>query len=385
VADDEIGVFVDSFNSMMKDLKRSKSELEQANVDLEQRRKYTETVLRNVSAGVVSVDRDGVIVTINQAVERLLPIKTEKVLNRRYEEVLIPEHNQLVRELLQQMKESGESYVEKQLELMLKDRALTLLTAITVLKDEEGNDMGMVIVFEDLTQLQMAERAAAWREVARRMAHEIKNPLTPIQLSAQRLQKKYGQTLGEEGMVFEECTQTIINQVDVLKRLVNEFSRYSRMPVTKLALHDLNETIGDSVSLFQDAHKDIHFVFEQGTGIPRLNLDPEQIRRVMVNLLDNAVAAMDKNEGRIEIKTSLEHEQRRVKVEIGDNGCGVPPAYRTKVFDPYFSTKGTGGTGLGLAIVRSIISDHRGVVSVRDNEPCGTVVSFELPVPEATT
>ncbi len=385
VADDEIGVFVDSFNSMMKDLKRSKSELEQANVDLEQRRKYTETVLRNVSAGVVSVDRDGVIVTINQAVERLLPIKTEKVLNRRYEEVLIPEHNQLVRELLQQMKESGESYVEKQLELMLKDRALTLLTAITVLKDEEGNDMGMVIVFEDLTQLQMAERAAAWREVARRMAHEIKNPLTPIQLSAQRLQKKYGQTLGEEGMVFEECTQTIINQVDVLKRLVNEFSRYSRMPVTKLALHDLNETIGDSVSLFQDAHKDIHFVFEQGTGIPRLNLDPEQIRRVMVNLLDNAVAAIDKNEGRIEIKTSLEHEQRRVKVEIGDNGCGVPPAYRTKVFDPYFSTKGTGGTGLGLAIVRSIISDHRGVVSVRDNEPCGTVVSFELPVPEATT
>jgi len=171
----------------------------------------------------------------------------------------------------------------------------------------------------------------------------------------------------------------------VLKRLVNEFSRYSRMPVTKLALHDLNETIGDSVSLFQDAHKDIHFVFEQGTGIPRLNLDPEQIRRVMVNLLDNAVAAMDKNEGRIEIKTSLEHEQRRVKVEIGDNGCGVPPAYKTKVFDPYFSTKGTGGTGLGLAIVRSIISDHRGVVSVRDNEPCGTVVSFELPVPEATT
>jgi len=384
VADDEIGVLVDSFNSMMKDLKRSKSELEQANVDLEQRRKYTETVLRNVSAGVVSVDRDGVIVTINQAVERLLSIKTEKVLNRRYDEVLIPEHNQLVRELLQQMKESGESYVEKQLELMLKDRALTLLTAITVLKDEEGNDMGMVIVFEDLTQLQMAERAAAWREVARRMAHEIKNPLTPIQLSAQRLQKKYGQTLGEEGMVFEECTQTIIKQVDVLKRLVNEFSRYSRMPVTKLALHDLNETISDSVSLFQDAHKDIHFVFEQGTGIPRLNLDPEQIRRVMVNLLDNAVAAMDKNEGRIEIKTSLENEQRRVKVEIADNGCGVPPAYKTRVFEPYFSTKGT-GTGLGLAIVRSIISDHRGVVSVRDNEPSGTVVSFELPVPEATT
>jgi len=235
------------------------------------------------------------------------------------------------------MRESGESYVEKQLELMLKDRALTLLTAITVLKDEEGNDMGMVIVFEDLTQLQMAERAAAWREVARRMAHEIKNPLTPIQLSAQRLQKKYGQTLGE-GAVFEECTQTIINQVDVLKRLVNEFSRYSRMPVTKLALHDLNETIGDSVSLFQDAHKDIHFVFEQGTGIPRLNLDPEQIRRVMVNLLDNAVAAMDKNEGRIEIKTSLEHEQRRVKVEIGDKDQGLRPL---------FFHEGDGGHGPG--------------------------------------
>ena len=384
IADDEIGVLVDSFNSMTQNLKQSNSELKHANVDLERRRKYMETVLRNVSAGVVSADRDGVIVTINQAVERLLSIKTEKVLNRRYEEVLIPEHIQLVKELLQQMKESGESYVEKQIELMLKDRALTLLTAITVLKDEEGSDAGMVIVFEDLTQLQMAERAAVWREVARRMAHEIKNPLTPIQLSAQRLQRRYGGTLGEDGAVFQECTQTIINQVDVLKKLVNEFSRYSRMPVTKLAVNDLNETISDSVSLFQDAHKEICFTFEQGSKSPLLNLDPEQIRRVMVHLLDNAVAAMDKSDGRIEIRTVLESERRHVKVEVADNGCGVPPAYKTRVFEPYFSTKGT-GTGLGLAIVRSIISDHRGIVSVRDNNPTGTVVSFELPVPETTT
>ena len=145
----------------------------------------------------------------------------------------------LVDEFLQEMKENNERILEKQLELMLKDKALTILLTITTIKDEEGNDSGIVVVFEDLTQLQKAERAAAWREVARRMAHEIKNPLTPVQLSAQRFQRKYGDKLGEEGSVFKECTQTIIDQVEVLKNLVNEFSRYARMPVTTPTLNDL--------------------------------------------------------------------------------------------------------------------------------------------------
>ena len=380
-ADDEIGVLVTSFNQMTKDLKQSKQGWEQANLDLEQRRNYTETILRNISAGVISIDGNGVITTINRAAEKMLGIRTQKVLNRRYEEVLIPDHRMLAGEVLREMRESGEGFIEKQIDVTLRGRAMTILMTITVIHDDEGKEMGMAVVFEDLTQLQRAERAAAWREVARRMAHEIKNPLTPVQLSAQRLQRKYGDRLGEDGGVFQECTKTIIDQVEVLKNLVNEFSRYARLPVTNLAPNDLNGVIRDSVILFQDAHKEIVFDFLQGAEIPKLMLDPEQIRRVMVNLLDNAVAALGGANGRIEIRTLSDRKGRMAKVEVADNGCGIPPGYQLKMFEPYFSTKRS-GTGLGLAIVNSIIADHHGRVGVSDNHPKGTVVTFELPVPD---
>ena len=380
-ADDEIGLLVKSFNQMTKDLKKSKNSVEEANINLEQRRKYMETVLRNVSAGVISVDKAGMITTVNRAAEKMFDIKSEKVLFQNYRDLMIPEHLSLVDEFLQEMKESNESLLEKQLEVMLKDKALTVLLTITTIQDEEGNDSGIVVVFEDLTQIQKAERAAAWREVARRMAHEIKNPLTPVQLSAQRLQRKYGDKLGEEGSVFKECTQTIIDQVEVLKNLVNEFSRYARMPVTSLTLNDLNAVVAEAVLLFQDAHKDIVFEFKPSEGLPKFDLDAEQINRVMINLLDNAVAAINKKNGRIEITVSYDEQHRKATVAVADDGAGVPSSNKRKVFEPYFSTKKF-GTGLGLAIVNSIISDHHGQVSVADNNPTGTIVSFQLPVSE---
>lgn len=378
VADDEIGVLVDSFNQMTRALKQSNEDLEQANMIIDRRRKYMETVLRNVSAGVVSIDRDGVITTINRAAERMLEIKTEKVLNRPYQEVLRPEHMALVNAFLQEMDEDAAGFIEKQIQLMIRDRALTVWATTTILKDDDGHYMGMVVVFEDLTQLQKAERMAAWREVARRIAHEIKNPLTPIQLSAQRLQKKYGEKLGEDATVLRECTGTIIDQVEVLKRMVNEFSRFARMPVTMLAPGDLNEVITGAVALFQDAHKEISFEMNKDTDMPPANIDGEQIKRVMINLLDNAVAAVPKGEGRIVIRTAYDKMTHRARVEVTDNGTGISPADKMKMFEPYFSTKKS-GTGLGLAIVSSILSDHSGTVNVRDNMPRGTIVSFELP------
>jgi len=378
-ADDEIGLLVKSFNQMTGDLKKSKNSLEEANITLERRRKYTEAILRNVSAGVVSVDKTGMITTINRAAEKMFDISAEKVVFHNYRDLMMPEHLSLVDEFLQEMKESNESLLEKQLEVMLKDKALTVLLTITTIADEEGNDSGIVVVFEDLTQLQKAERAAAWREVARRMAHEIKNPLTPVQLSAQRLQKKYGDKLGEEGSVFKECTQTIIDQVEVLKNLVNEFSRYARMPVTSVAPNDLNMVVAEAVSLFQDAHKDIVFELKQAEGLPKFDLDAEQINRVMINLLDNAVAAINKKNGRVEITVSYDEQHHKAGVTVADDGAGVPSSHKMKVFEPYFSTKKS-GTGLGLAIVSSIISDHHGQVSVADNTPTGTIVSFVLPV-----
>ncbi|MGA9110016.1 MAG: ATP-binding protein [Smithella sp.] len=378
-ADDEIGLLVKSFNQMTGDLKKSKNSLEEANITLERRRKYTEAILRNVSAGVVSVDRTGMITTINRAAEKMFDISAEKFVFQNYRDLMMPEHLSLVDEFLQEMKESNESLLEKQLEVMLKDKALTVLLTITTIADEEGNDSGIVVVFEDLTQLQKAERAAAWREVARRMAHEIKNPLTPVQLSAQRLQKKYGDKLGEEGSVFKECTQTIIDQVEVLKNLVNEFSRYARMPVTTIAPNDLNMVVAEAVSLFQDAHKDIVFELIQAEGLPKFDLDAEQINRVMINLLDNAVAAINKKNGRVEITVSYDEQHHKAGVTVADDGAGVPASHKMKLFEPYFSTKKS-GTGLGLAIVSSIISDHHGQISVADNTPTGTIVSFVLPV-----
>jgi len=373
-ADDEIGVLVKSFNSMTKDLKKSKD-------GLEQRRKYMETVLRNVSAGIISVDREGAITTVNAAAEKMFDIEAEKVLMQNYRDLLIPEHVSLFEEFLREMRENEANSLEKQIELMLKEKALTVLLTITTIRDEEGNYSGIVVVFEDLTQLQKAERAAAWREVARRMAHEIKNPLTPVQLSAQRLQRKYGDKLGEDGSVFKECTQTIIDQVEVLKNLVNEFSRYARMPVTTLALNDLNAVVAEAVVLFQDAHKDIVFEYKPAEGLPKFNLDAEQINRVMINLLDNAVAALNKKEGRIEVTVNYDEQHHKVTVAVADDGAGVPASYKRKVFEPYFSTK-KAGTGLGLAIVSSIISDHHGQVIIADNKPTGTVISFQLPVAE---
>jgi two-component system, NtrC family, nitrogen regulation sensor histidine kinase NtrY len=378
-ADDEIGLLVKSFNKMTKDLKRSKDGLVEANLSLDQRRKYMETVLSNVSVGIISMDKNGTITTMNHAAEKMFDIKPENVLFQNFRDLMIPEHLILAEELLKEMKETNNGILEKQLELVLKNKALTLLLTITTIKDEDGSESGMVVLFEDLTQLQRAERAAAWREVARRMAHEIKNPLTPVQLSAQRLQRKYGDKLGEDGSVFKECTQIIIDQVEVLRKLVNEFSRYARMPVTTPTLNDLNEVAENSVSLFRDAHKDIVFELNKADNLPKFNFDAEQMNRVLINLLDNAVAAINKEEGRVGVTVRYDEQHQKAIVAVADDGPGVPLSYKAKVFDPYFSTKKS-GTGLGLAIVSSIISDHHGQVSVSDNNPAGTIVSFQLPV-----
>ena len=293
----------------------------------------------------------------------------------------------LVNEFLHELRESDNDSLEKQIQLILKDRALTILVSATILRDDQGNYIGIVVVFEDLTQIQKAERVAAWREVARRIAHEIKSPLTPVKLSAERLQRKYGDTIDEgNGSVFKECTKTIIDQVDVIKNLVNEFSRFARMPEAKPQPYDIHAIIEDSIILFEETGKGITFNFRKGDHVPPVNIDVEQIKRVMTNLIDNAVAALSAghgDSGKIEIATCYDESHRRVRVDVKDNGPGIRPQDKTRLFEPYFSTK-KHGTGLGLAIVSSIISDHNGLVNVRDNEPRGTIVSFELPVEQVS-
>jgi two-component system nitrogen regulation sensor histidine kinase NtrY len=221
----------------------------------------------------------------------------------------------------------------------------------------------------------------AWREVARRIAHEIKNPLTPIQLSAERLRKRYARMLEDDGGILDKCTTTIIQQVDELKNLVNEFAQFARLPSAQLTSNDLNEIVSEALFLFKEGHKDIEFQFHSEV-IPQLELDREQIKRVLINLLDNAVAAVN-GAGEIRLSTAFDRARGVVTLEVADNGCGLTTETRSRIFEPYFSTK-ENGTGLGLTIVSQIIEDHRGYVRALNNEPRGTRFSIELPVREYT-
>ena len=380
-AKDEIGKLVNSFNKMTHDLKASKDQLEKTNIDLERRKEYMEIILKSIAAGVISIDKEGNISTINKSAERMLGIEGDRVLGRRYREVLDPEYREAAKEWVREINSTRKDTIEKQVTVTSKGQTLTLLVHITVLRSETGSFMGIVAIFDDLTQLVKAQRVAAWREVARRIAHEIKNPLTPIQLSAQRLRKRYGDKLTEDGAVFDECTETIMKQTGELKELVNEFSNFARMPTAKPAPNNLREIINEVLPLFKQAHKDITFEHTCEDGIPIMNLDRDQIKRVMINLLQNAVSAIETagNGGEVVVRTGYNDEFQMVTTEVTDTGCGIPEEDKSRLFEPYFSTKKS-GTGLGLAIVNTIISDHHGYIRVKDNLPKGTKFIIELPV-----
>ena len=377
-ADTELGILVDSFNSMTADLKAGKAGLEEANRDLESRRQYIEIILGSVAAGVVSLDKTGKITTVNHSAEQLLEIDTSRFIGRNYREILSQEQLYLMKGLIRELNASHEDTLQKEIQLKLKGKTLTVMVSITTLKDDKGNYLGMVIVFDDLTQLIKAQRMAAWREVARRIAHEIKNPLTPIQLSAERLQKRFGDKIGDGSEVFQECTRTIVKQVEELKVLVNEFSNFARMPAANPSPNDINEIAREAIFLFKEAHKGVTFQTELDNRIPGLNLDRDQIKRALINLIDNAVAAVREN-GEVRIKTFYDDDLRLARIEVADNGSGILLEDKGRLFEPYFSTK-KGGTGLGLVIVNTIVSDHNGYIRVLDNEPKGTRIVIELPV-----
>jgi two-component system nitrogen regulation sensor histidine kinase NtrY len=238
-----------------------------------------------------------------------------------------------------------------------------------------------------VTHLLRVQRMEAWREVARRIAHEIKNPLTPIQLSAQRLRRRYAGQLGDGGAVLDECTRTIIQQVDELKALVNEFSTFARMPAGPHTPQDLNRLVEEALVLFREGHRDLNFDFTQASDLPVLECDREGVKRAVINILDNAVAACaarrkstnGSERGVIELRTGYDPRLDVIRLEVADNGPGMTAELRARIFEPYFSTKPE-GTGLGLAIVSAIVADHNGFIRVRDNQPRGSRFVMEFPV-----
>jgi two-component system nitrogen regulation sensor histidine kinase NtrY len=395
--EDEIGTLVGAFNRMTAELKTSRTELES-------RRRYLETVLANVTAGVVSADAEGRLTTMNRAAESLLGMSAADSLGRRIDEVFAGDAYADVRELAAELRDDvrfaggngaarrgvfepgdGGGAVERQLKLHREAQEVAVLLTGSRLLARGFGPRGLVLFFEDVTHLLRVQRMEAWREVARRIAHEIKNPLTPIQLSAQRLRRRYAAQLGEGGAVFDECTRTIIQQVEELKALVNEFATFARMPAGAHTPQDLNRIVEEALVLFREGHRDITFVFDPAAELPEIELDREGIKRAIINLLDNAVAACTARRvpgaepACVELRTTHDTSLGVVRFEVADNGPGMSPDVKARLFEPYFSTK-PDGTGLGLAIVSAIVADHSGFIRVRDNLPRGSRFVMELPV-----
>ncbi len=381
--DDEIGLLVEAFNQMTTNLSESNKKLaetlaalHQSSQESEQRRRYIEVLLQNVSAGVISLDEDGKITIINRFAESLLNIDKNHYIDKRYQDTLSDEHATIISSFLEKLHLSQRNHIKEHLKVSIQQNTFSLLINITRMEDEEGTPLGYVLVFDDLTKIEKMQRMAAWREVARRIAHEIKNPLTPIQLSAQRLRRRYPEILENEGSIFDQCTNTIINQVDQLKGLVSEFSQFARMPKTNKTNGNLKNLVEEIFFLYKEAHKEIEFTCNIADSIPDFMFDDEQIKRCLINLLDNSVAAVEKD-GKVDLE--VEKTEESVFIRVKDNGIGTTSEAKAKLFEPYFSTKKS-GTGLGLAIVSTIVADHNGYIRVTDNKPHGAVFTIELPL-----
>jgi len=382
-ADDEVGILVTSFNKMTEDLASSKTQLEHAytglqakHTELEERRRYTETVLEAVATGVVSAGRDGVVTTVNRAAARMLGVVPGTVVGRHYAVAFAGHQYADLVAVMQRMDRLREGSLERELQVSRDGSSLTLLASLTALQGPEQEYLGIVLVFDDMTELLAAQRLAAWREVAQRIAHEIKNPLTPIQLSAQRLRRRLGGRVPDDGGVLEECTGTIIGEVEGLRRLVDEFSRFARMPSLAPKPIDLHRLLEGVIALYAETHPAVALRADFAPDVPTLEADGDQLKRAILNLIDNAV---ESGASEVAVATAVNRGAGRIQIVVADNGPGIAPDARDRVFLPYFSTKTT-GMGLGLPIVHQIVTDHGGQIRVDDNLPQGSRFVIELPL-----
>jgi two-component system nitrogen regulation sensor histidine kinase NtrY len=389
-ADDELGVLVDSFNSMTQQLASTNRELVSTNRRLDGERALLAAVLENVAAGVVSVDGDGRIFLCNGAALKMLRQSEEGVLGRRPDEAWAdPERAKLAALLGRDGDGAGAASGDTPASRAVQDVQLLLggewktfeakVTAFTRAAGDAGTAAGKVLVLEDLSELIKAQQLAAWNEAARRIAHEIKNPLTPIRLSAERLLRKHRQGDPGLGAAIEQGAEIIVREVLTLQGMVDEFSRYARMPRPRPAQVDLARLVGDTLSLYRNLKPGVEITAAVDPALPPAWLDGEQIRRALINLLDNAVEATDAP-GRVTVAARRNGRgQDHLEIQVADTGRGIPPEAKEKLFLPYYSTKGR-GTGLGLAIVHRIVAEHHGTIRVEDNLPRGTVFTVELPV-----
>jgi two-component system, NtrC family, nitrogen regulation sensor histidine kinase NtrY len=380
---DEFAALIASFNRMSERLARSEEEVEfsragltRKNQELEERRRLTETVLETVGTGVLVVDHEGTVTVINAAAAQLLEIDPT-ALGRRLEDVLQGPGREEVLGLAQRLLSGRVARQEREVILPSRDRDRHLAVTVVPLPGPLGSPPGVVVVLDDLTPLMRAQKVAAWGEVARKLAHEIKNPLTPIQLSAQRVRKAYLKSDPAFEKVLTECTRAIVDEVEALKNLVDEFAQFARLPAANLTPASLHDVIDQALSLYDGLFTGMQIDRHLAPDLPTLRLDADQMKRVLINLVDNAIEATDKK-GRVVIATEFDRAQGRARLSVADDGPGIALLDRDRLFVPHFSTKRR-GSGLGLAIVSRIVQEHHGAIRVEDNQPRGARFVVELP------
>ena len=379
---DEMGSLVEAFNMMAAELETNRGKLEG-------RRRYIETILERVATGVISLDASGRIQTINGAAERLLGIGRGQI-GQPLNDVVARPDLEVLRPIAGLVETGSDRGLVQEISLTREGREINLAAAATVLTRADGAREGAVLVLDDVTPLIRAQRVAAWRDVARRLAHEIKNPLTPIQLSAERMRRHFAGGAPQTQALVIECTDAIITEVEALKGLVDEFAQFARMRGPRMVPADLNQLIEDTLTLYEGVLQQGHVRLERqlASSLPAVRIDGEQIRQVIINLADNALEALggataplrpSGDRPLIIVMTIHDARNSLVRLLVSDNGPGVPASERDKLFMPYYSTKGR-GSGLGLAIVRRILVEHGGGVEVTEAQPTGTTFTVELPV-----
>ncbi len=377
-ASDELGILIDSFNQMIFDLRESQKDISQKTLELESRKKYIEAILENITTGVITLDARGTLTTINPSAAEMLGLKDKNLVGKNYRDVLKEEKYEEISKNIQRSLEKKFRLTERELNINVENQKKTFALTISPLLQSNNEFSGLILVMDDLTQLIKAQKIAAWKEVAQRVAHEIKNPLTPIQLSAERILKNIGKHDKNDGII-REGAHTIVEEAKTIKSLVDEFSTFARLPSIQLQPVDLHETIEQTLSLFRGIFSEIEFEVSFSSDVPSpIQIDPEQMKRVYINILDNAIEAMNKK-GKIIISTSFDRQTQRARIEIADSGPGISEKDKDKLFLPNFSTKKK-GTGLGLAIVAQIINEHNGSIEVQNNRPQGAKFIIHLPV-----
>ncbi|NOX21358.1 MAG: HAMP domain-containing protein [Nitrospirae bacterium] len=376
VRDDEIGMLVNSFNNMIRELKEIKESLENAYLESDRRRVCFENIVENIDSGVVSVNEEGKIITINSTAAKILNVTPEEIIDQDYEVLFKYIESDELREYVKGIRLDSFLSSSKQFRVSIGGQQKILKVFISHLRDSKGKSLGLLVVFEDITELLKAQQALAWQEVAKRMAHEIKNPLTPIKLSAERILKKWKGRDDNFGKVVENATRTIIKEVEQLQQMVNEFSKLGRMPQVRRTQTNVKQIIDELKQIYKGFEERISFAVDN--SLPAAMIDREQLKRALMNLIDNAITATSDG-GSIEVKVDYNKTDQVIEFRVSDTGVGIREEDRDKLFLPYFSTKKE-GTGLGLAIVHKIVADHKGTIAVEDNKPKGAVFIIKIPV-----